>query len=290
MTRELSNYKNRCHVVIRASNERTVDLSALLAKEFFGSTPDIIKEVPFVKALEQSFKNAIASHKEWLICIDADVLIFDDGVSKLLKVLFTKSGNPFEIQGRIVDKFFPYPKKGGIHAYRISQLNEALIQIEKQKSVSTQRPEKTLINNMDKLGFKHISLDIIVGLHDFEQSNDDIYRKCFFHAQKHLNDLPTLIKYWREKSEKDMDYKIALLGAGSGIAGPVLDYTKKSFSHNEISRNQLSVFNDKKELSPKDLEWIKIIISENSISNQLKLLKSPYQKFKKTLKLLIKRK
>ena len=46
---------------------------------------------------------------------------------------------------------------------------------------------------------------------------EDIFRKCFVQAHKHLNHTELFIPYWRSKSKQDIDYQVALAGFAEGI-------------------------------------------------------------------------
>lgn len=283
----LSNNSSKFHVIIRSSDERTISLCQKIAEEIFESHCILINEKPFAKALKVSLLSGIDSKKEWLICVDADVLLYKDGVEKLAQKMLTTKENVFEIQGRIVDKFFPTPKKGGIHAYRIKHLPKAIPLLDQIITDSTQRPEKTLIMKMDSMGYKHQSIDIIIGTHDFEQYNQDIYRKGYFHAQKHVEHLPSLIPFWKKNALHDSDFAIVLKGLAAGIEGPTLEYGKTSSIDKERALNDLKIWGEKNELT--EDQQARQIILERCKESQSFLNSKNALSLKNVVKKIIKR-
>src|SRR5687767_7506139 len=98
-----------------------------------------MKTFPFSKAVEEGFTIALKRKKPWLLCIDADVLVSENGVNQLLKVAASAGESVFEVQGLVLDKFFKIYRPAGNHLYRTRYVERArqLIPIEG----SSLRPE-----------------------------------------------------------------------------------------------------------------------------------------------------
>lgn len=197
-------------VVIRSVHERTESLCTKLLNEVFHKKNiTVIHEYPFSKALRKSFEIGIDSEKEWLLCIDADVLISKEGISTLLEKTRDVHENLFGFQGTVIDKFFAGSRGAGNHLYRSALLPKAIEQLSPEEVI---RPENYVISRMQNLGFIYEQINITVGLHDFQQYYKDIYRKFIIHANKHTRYLDTFMPYWEKLSKTDMDFEVALLG------------------------------------------------------------------------------
>ena len=171
-------------VVVRSSGERTADLCVdRLVGLFSPASIFKVQTSPFSRAIIESLKIGMASNKEWLLCIDADVLVSVVGIKKLLLNIPRADANVFEIQGLVLDKFLPVVRPAGNHLFRREYAEKAIDAIPAEGT--SLRPESDMLNRMSDAGFPWIQCDAIVGLHDYEQYRQDIYRKCFLHAQKH---------------------------------------------------------------------------------------------------------
>lgn len=204
-------------VVIRSVGERT---EALCKKLIMDQGVDeaaifVVNEAPFSKALKVGFEIGLLEGRPWLYCVDADVLSRPFSVIKMLRHGDVQPLNVCEIQGFMLDKFFGGARTGGVHLYRVSLLDKAIKRIPSENTVI--RPETCALRAMQRDGFPWKTVQENIGLHDFEQSYEDIFRKSFVHAHKHLSYTDSLIPYWRSQSNLDLDYVYALSGFGAGI-------------------------------------------------------------------------
>lgn len=204
-------------IIIRSVGERTESLCRKLiidqgvdARSIF-----LINEAPFSKAMKVAFEIGIAENRSWTFCVDADLLLRPQSIVRMIEHAEKQPPHVCEIQGFVLDKFFGGPRKGGVHVYRTSLLHKVIDLIPLEgKNI---RPETYVLNEMRVAGYPWLTVRELVGLHDFEQAYGDIFRKCFVHAHKHLNDAELFIPFWRSNSSHDIDYKIALIGFAEGI-------------------------------------------------------------------------
>jgi len=203
---------NNVTVIIRSVGERTETLCRqLLADQVQESDIFIINERPFTKAIAKTYEIGIENQRKWTLCIDADVLIKEDAVNELLQKASEADENVFEIQGNVLDKFFGGPRAAGNHLYRTSLLKKAIDAIP-LPNVSL-RPESFTIKQMAAKGYPWVEIDLVVGLHDYEQYYKDIFRKTFIQAKKHERFMPVLTAYWERMKNEDTDYQVALWGS-----------------------------------------------------------------------------
>lgn len=203
-------------VVIRSVGERTEALCQhLLAQQIPEAQIFVIHEAPFTRALQCSYELGIREARAWTLVVDADILIAPNGLRDFMLAAQRTPQNVFKLHGDFVDKFFGGPRPVGMHLYRTALLAEGLKCI--PASAVSIRPETHTIRQMAERGYPFMHLPVLIGLHDYEQSGHDIYRKAFVHAHKHRGYLPYLLHFWRREATVDLDYQIAVQGAQDGL-------------------------------------------------------------------------
>ena len=233
-------------IIIRSVGERTEALckKLLLEQGVNKNAIYIINETPFSKAMRVGFEIGLAENRPWTFCVDADLLLRPGSVLKMIQHAEKQSFNVCEIQGFVIDKYFGGARKGGVHLYRTSLLEKVITEIPSE-GVNI-RPETHALNAMQKKGYPWHTVEVLVGLHDFEQSYEDVFRKCFVQAHKHLNYSEFFIPFWRSQSLLDKDYQIALAGFGEGIKhfGDVRIDKKAKYFLDSMHNLELSPKND----------------------------------------------
>jgi len=152
-------------------------------------------------------EKGLTENKPWTLCIDADVLPLPE-LQKLLQEARQLPIGFFEIQGLVFDKLLAAPRAAGNHLYRTYLMERALTLIPSGNSL---RPETDMILAMANLGYPSHQSRCKVGLHDYEQSFQDIYAKASLHGHKHRFLMPLVRPLWQMLSRIDDDYRIALL-------------------------------------------------------------------------------
>ena len=246
-------------IIIRSAGERTVEYCRyLLSQQAPEKNIVTIEETPFSSALIKGFQIGIEKGLEWTLCIDADVLITDGIVSKMLEYAKTTEENIFEIQGLVIDKFFPIMRPAGNHLYRTSLMHKAMSCIPEEGT--SLRPETDMLDRMIEIGYPWEQIDLLIGLHDFKQYYKDIYRKCFLQVHKHQRFMPLAEKYWRSKASIDKDFEVALWGSTSGKIYDKTVYVDKYF----LKREALAV------LTLKNTKEKYLLLAENYKESYIK--------------------
>jgi hypothetical protein len=207
--------------VVRSNGERTKDLCVELLRQE-GLEPHVLSVQPFSEAVRQCFQIGIESGAEWLLTADADVLTIPGAVEKLLA--HTKP-DLFHVQGRIRCKLYMGLRDGGHRLYRVDALPEAL-----EHLTDAVRVESNCRNHMVLKGHKHRKVDVVCGLHDYEQWYRDIYRKAAAHRKKHGQWQHHL--KWAQSADPDL--RVAACGwAGKPLVidekGPIEESWRPSF-------------------------------------------------------------
>lgn len=151
----------------------------------------VIQVAPFHEAVRECFRIGIGSGAEWMLTVDADVLLHDGAVAQLLCEARTCSVR--QIVGRVQDKLYGGVKLAGVRLYRVSGLAEMLPHV-----ADVIRPEGDLAKR-----FGYVRSDVVVGLHDYHQWRRDYYRKGRQHRVKHPHWTVRAAK-WRKSKDLDL--------------------------------------------------------------------------------------
>lgn len=197
--------------IVRSVGERTtIQCMALLDEAFAGKVPIKLLQVqPFTEALRQTMLLGAELNKKWTLVLDADVLIQPDALIKFLALSRLANRNAFMLHASVCDKFFIKPRQAGNRLYRTEFMEKALESIPPEGK--SYRPESELCNRMQAKGYPIYRSDIIIGLHDYEQEYEDIFRKALLFGLKHKKSIANLLKFWNINLH-DQDYAAALEG------------------------------------------------------------------------------
>jgi hypothetical protein len=205
------------YVVIRSVSERTTDACQRLVElEIPTDHISIIFESPFSNALKKGCEIGMDKNFPWTLFIDADVLLRENAITTLLQHATKSPDHYSETHGLILDKFLNTAKPAGARLYRTSLLEKAIEFIPVEGT--DLRPEYHMLNQMNENGHPWLGIGYICGLHDYEQSFQDIFRKFYVHAHKHSDRINDLLPYFRVKAQSDPDFQVALWGLAAGIA------------------------------------------------------------------------
>jgi hypothetical protein len=180
-----------------------------------GTGVSLVSEVPFESALRSSYEEGIRAGKPWTITLDGDVLPGDGGIARLLDDALKMPSHFFELKGRIYDKVTGVYRPAGHHIYRTEFLPRALQQI--PKPGSQLQPEYFTVLRMWQMGHPCREVGTVVGLHDFEQSYCDLYRKAIVHSRKMSFRIADLIGRCAEHLHDDPDFLVILKGLWDGL-------------------------------------------------------------------------
>ncbi|MBJ7574395.1 hypothetical protein [Luteimonas sp. MC1828] len=203
--------------IVRSVGERTEQacIASLAAAGVPEHSVRVVNEAPFSQALVRSFELGVESGCKWTFCVDADMVFRGGAIATLLARAETLGNSDLGLNSLILDKFTISIRTAGVHLYRSEHLPRALELL--RISSASIRPETALKQAMAREGHAWHLLPFVSGVHDFEQGFEDIFRKSYVHANKHLLHLPRLLPLWRELSVEDPDFRVAIEGAAFGI-------------------------------------------------------------------------
>lgn len=202
--------------VVRSAGERTLDICRrLLESELSERRVHVIAERPFEKALTHCYEIGLQSGAEWMLTVDADVLVRPGAVGELLSVARELPPNFVQLEGLVQDKLKGGYRKAGHRIYRASLLHHALASI--PAAGAEIRPEFSTLERLVELGYPSFECDVVFGVHDYEQYFRDLYRKAFVHGQKHPEWAVERVPIWRDHAGLDPDLRVALRGFCNGL-------------------------------------------------------------------------
>lgn len=203
-------------VVIRTAGERTFEpCKALVTKQVSEEKIFVVNERPFEAALRRCYQIGIDSEAEWMMTLDADVLLREGALEAFLTEAKQMPDHYLQVEGLIHDKLFGSYRRAGHRLYRTRYLRTALQNV--PADGSELRPECSTLQRMASLGFPLMALDTVFGIHDYEQRFEDIYRKAFVHVHKHPEWIGLLAQRWKQHADGDPDFQIALRGLCDGL-------------------------------------------------------------------------
>lgn len=199
-------------IVIRCCGERTEKKCIQLAKK--QGNVHIIREVPFGKAIRETYKFGMNLLQKWLPVIDADVLLYPYVLTEAIKEL-NKHNNKkiFCFDGKTDDKILMHARRAGIHIYRTAYLDRAVHMIDNNHI----KPESNVRRKMERLGFPTFTNKMVFGKHDYEQYYHDLWRKAVCQTKKLKNKIRNKPRIWLEKSKYDKDFLVIYYGHIFGL-------------------------------------------------------------------------
>ena len=204
-------------VVVRGAGERTAEAALALARAEVGAEAvTAIREVPFAAALRRGFETGVAAGRRWTLCLDADVLLRPGAIAELVAAAEAAPAAVFGATGTVADKLLGHVRAAGQHLYRTGLLSRALETC--PFDPAKRRPETVVKKTMARDGHPTVAAPVVMGLHDFEQSYADIYRKVFVHTRKHVRFLPAMRRAWARQAGADADFAVALVSAAAADA------------------------------------------------------------------------
>lgn len=207
-------------VVIRSVGERTENACAEIARSQVPSADvAVIHERPFGAAVRKTFQLGIEMNRHWTLAVDADVLLRENAIQDILAWTQNYKGSFFFANFSIIDKLRGNIFPGGAHLYPTNLLEQGL-SLAGNDIDSNARPESLVRSRMQMQGHDTLQLsNLIVGLHDFEQSYRDIYRTAFVHRLKHPAwMIEPCLTAWTRLSGSDPDFAVALQGVSAADA------------------------------------------------------------------------
>ncbi|MEM7012863.1 MAG: hypothetical protein AAF585_15415 [Verrucomicrobiota bacterium] len=193
-------------VIVRECGEQTADACYEALRAAFDHVHRV-SDRPFSKTLRRSLELGLEEARDFTLCIDADVAPDVRQLRNLISEFEELPKHVFEIQGLVFDRFFQMERPAGNHLYRTSLIPKAIHLIPTENEAL--RPESAMLSAFAKRGRPWLQSRLVVGTHDFGQSDEDISRKASLHARKHQRFLDYLKALWIKLAD-EADFEVAL--------------------------------------------------------------------------------
>ncbi len=241
--------------VVRSAGERTARGALRLIEQQIvqhegGSTSQIelVNERPFSHAMRRTLELGAERARPWTIGIDADVLLVNQGVERLLGMCRAAKPGSFTVTGLMLCKFYGGFVFRGVHCYRTELLERAATLIGKRTPGGPDpclKPESAVVHAMEAVGFGYEGHPVVLAAHDYEQSFRHIYLKLRMRGRREAEamrdgggkvgagDPNALAAYCRERAVLgDKDHLVALWGIEDGVADASRPTSERHESYN----------------------------------------------------------
>lgn len=223
--------------VLRTAGERTeqVCLELIKTQKEPHETVSILRERTHTEAVEKTILRALQSRADWVVAIDADMLLLPMGVSQIRADVRSATDRTFVVHPAIFDKQYGM-RRWGVTAYRRTMLDEVNERFQKIKTRQDVKIEGTVIAEMQNDHNRVTFSRNVVAYHDFFQYYKSLYRKVYLNACRNagMNDL--VRKHWRTLSDEDSDYVVMMramddaLTERRSLANSVTDFNEEELN------------------------------------------------------------
>jgi len=198
--------------IVRAAGERTADACVrCLSQQVPSAAVETVSEVPFAETYRKAIELGIARDQRWTLMVDADILPRQDLVPRITSVAESLDNTWLRILPRANCKLIGGPRHGGVNLYNTRHLRRAMTFAD--KAGSEVRPESYVNLRMAEVGYPTLLVSDTVGLHDYEQSYADLYRKGVFLTKKVPQLAGVRREMWLRLGREDDDFKAAWCGS-----------------------------------------------------------------------------
>lgn len=213
-------------VAIRAASERTAGACERRVRAWFqaqGGDPEshvvVVRERPFARAVRATLENGRDSGRAWVVALDADVMLLEEGLTRMAWACAAADGLMFAITPLVLCKFYGGFCCKGVHAYPRRLLSRALDAMVRSGSESDLRPEGAMVRAMEAGGWRAFGPPLVVGAHDYEQHFRHIYLKARLRARREAADAGSgecSLAFVMRNAPSDADMLVASWGMEDG--------------------------------------------------------------------------
>ena len=197
-------------IVIRTVGERTEDVCIELVNRQKAANEilHVLRKNTHAKAVESTIKIGLESNAEWLIAIDADMLLIPEGLTIIRKEIRSCSSDVAILHPAVVDKLYRM-KRWGLTVYRQSILSELHDEFQKIRKKQHLKIEGAAIKALSTKKNREVVFSRnVAAIHDFYQYYRDLYRKAYLNTLRNPGYNKKTEKYWKRLANSDGDYLV----------------------------------------------------------------------------------
>lgn len=195
--------------IVRSAGERTAEACTGLIAAQSGVAPTVVREIPFSRAVRRTMEIGRESGAEWVIAVDADVLVLGDFSDRIRGMCDRVPGDTFCATALVLCRIVGGLVFRGVHLYRASLMDEACTLLD--ATDPELRPETAVQLAMASRGYPKRYLAHAVGVHDYEQYLLHLYYKAMLRCRKDV-DRDSIAASLRRRSPADTDAWVSLWG------------------------------------------------------------------------------
>ena len=196
--------------VIRTVGERTEEVCIELVKrqKEQDESLHVIRENTHAKAVDKTLSIGIDCQSEWLVAIDADMLIIPGALATIRSEIRTSTDNTAIIHPAVVDKLYRM-KRWGLTVYRVSILEQLYKEFQIIRKKQHLKIEGAAIKTISETyGRDVIFSKSVTAIHDFYQYYKDLYRKAYLNALRNPGFNSGASRHWKKLASSDQDYRV----------------------------------------------------------------------------------
>ncbi|MFW2437771.1 MAG: hypothetical protein ACN4GR_00195 [Arenicellales bacterium] len=196
--------------VIRTVGERTEEVCIELVnrQKDEHETLHVVREKTHANAVESTIGLGLESKADWLVAIDADMLLIPGSMSTIRNEIQLCSNDTAILHPAVVDKLYRM-RRWGLTVYRKSILEELNNEFQEIKKKQNIKIESAAIKQFTKNNQRQIYFSRkVAAIHDFYQYYRDLYRKAYLNASRNQGFNKNVRKYWTRLAKTDPDYLV----------------------------------------------------------------------------------
>ncbi|MFV1974451.1 MAG: hypothetical protein ACC651_01810 [Candidatus Scalindua sp.] len=196
--------------VIRTVGERTEDVCVELVnlQKDEHESLHLLRENTHAKAVESTIAIGLESRAEWLVAIDADMLLTPGSILSIRKEIRSCSDAIVVLHPAVVDKLYRM-RRWGLTVYRKAALEELNIKFQDIKKKQNIKIESAAIKALGENKQRQVYFSReVAAIHDFYQYYKDLYRKAYLNVSRNQGFNKDVKKCWKRLANSDPDYLV----------------------------------------------------------------------------------
>lgn len=223
--------------VIRTIGERTEEVCIELVRreKSLNEKMSIVREQTHVDAVDKTFLLGLQSEADWLVLIDADMLLLPGCMQEIRDEIVSLNENTVVMFPAVFDKLYSM-RRWGVTIYRVSMIEEVYTAFQQARSQHHLKIEGKAIKEVASGQMEIFHSRKVVAIHDFHQYYKDLYRKIYLNAIRNPGYNERAKSYWNKMSREDADYLVMLKAMEDALTeGRQLDNSVNDFSQSELT-------------------------------------------------------
>jgi len=196
--------------VVRTVGERTEEVCVELVNRQKSENEKlhVLRENTHAKAVESTISVGLESGADWLVAIDADMLLTDGSIKSIRNEIQACSDSIAVIHPAVVDKMYRM-RRWGLTVYRKAALEELNKMFQEIKLRQNTKIESAAIKALGENKQRQVYFSReVAAVHDFYQYYKDLYRKAYLNVSRNQGFNKEAKKCWKRLAKSDHDYLV----------------------------------------------------------------------------------